>query len=148
MEPGKSHGIPKCKDIVVTAEGHNGSQDVSHDVGKQVAVVRLKDPSDHFKQPNLSVNWSPATADDVVSVSSSSTGGHPKAEICQKKQEIEGMGADNVDVPFPLGNKLFYNDLTFDQVQECKLNCHDDMQSVRSPSRMFYACLACTIPRG
>jgi len=41
--------------------------------------------------------------------------------------------------------KMFYNDLTSDQVRKFKLYSQDDMQGVRSSSRMFYACLACTI---
>ena len=45
----------------------------------------------------------------------------------------------------PLGNKKLYLDVTFHQAQEFKLECHDDMQGVRSPSGTFYACLACTL---
>jgi len=45
--------------------------------------------------------------------------------------------ADNVDVPLPLDKQLLYN--------EFKLHSHDDKQGVVSSSRMFYACLACTL---
>jgi len=113
MEPGKRRGIPKCKDMAVPAEGHHGSQDVSQNVCDQVATVQPEDPPDLFVHPNLSVNGGPATADDDVSVSSSSTNGHSKPEVCQEKPEIEGTGADNVNVPFLLDKKLFYDDLTF-----------------------------------
>jgi len=40
------------------------------------------------------------------------------------------MGADNVDVLLSLDQQLFYNDLTFEQVQEFKLHFHDDKHGV------------------
>jgi len=92
----------------------------------------------------LSANGGPTTADDHE-LFSSSTGGQPKPEDCQKKLEIEGTSADNVDVPLPPDKQLFSNDLTFEQVWEFKLHSNDDKHGVLSSSRMFYACLACTL---
>jgi len=62
-----------------------------------------------------------------------------------KKLEIDGMGADNVNVLLSLDKWLFYNDLTFEQVQEFKLHSDDRMHGVISSSGTFYACLACTL---
>jgi len=118
MEPGERSGIPKCKDMVVAAEGHHGSHHVSQNVVDVVVAAQPEDPPNSFKNPNFSA---------------------------QKKPEIEGMGGDNVDVPLPPDIQLFYNDLTFEQVREFKLHSHDDKQGVISSSGMFYACLACTL---
>jgi len=148
MAPGKEIEIPVSKDMDVTSDGHHGSQDASHDVIHDdpdlVAAVALVDAPDNFQHPFLSVDGGPASTDDHVSISSSSTRDHPKPEDWEKKLEIDGTGADNVDV-LPLGNKRLYLDVTFHQAWEFKLECHDGMQGVRSPSGTFYACLACTL---
>jgi len=47
-----------------------------------------------------------------------------------------------VDVLFPPDKKLFYNDLTFDQVWEFKFYPQDEIHGLTS-SGMFNACLAC-----
>ena len=123
MDPRERSGIPECKGMVVAAEGaaaegHHGSHHVIQNVVDVVVAAQPEDPPDSFQIPNLSA---------------------------QKKLEINGMGADNVNVLLSLDQQLFYNDLTFEQVQEFKLHSDDHMHGAISSSRMFYACLACTL---
>ncbi len=123
MEPGGRSGILKFKDMVVAAEGvaaegQHGSCHISQNVVDVVVMAQPEDPLDSFEIPNLSA-W--------------------------KKLEIDGKGADNVNVLLSPDKSLFYNDLTFEQVREFKLHSDDDKHGVISTSRMFYACLACTL---
>ena len=116
MDPGEPSSIPEYKDILVAAEGVAAE---GHHVSQNaVDVMVAAHLPDSVEIPSLSA-W--------------------------KKPEIDGKVADNVDVLLSLDKQLFYNDLTFEQVRECKLHSDDRMRGVISSSGTFYACLACTL---